>query len=178
MHSLYSYLYFAYKKLDEQFLSFLRGDKSWVTTHCKISMKWTPLNTHHFRNKRVFLLNTHTYVRISSSKQVEIFCFYSSWYQVFFLLLLFLFDVTRAAWPRWRLSNMKPIQRLWQINGTVGGINVLNTFTFYVIPQHWYDIGSWNPFSSKTMIYLFYIANIMAADVLAMQGAKASTAML
>ena len=33
--------------------------------------------------------------------------------------------------------------------------------------------GSWNASSSKTMICLFYIINIMAADVLATQGARA-----
>ena len=40
-------------------------------------------------------------------------------------------------------------------------------FTFYVIPPHWYDTGSWNPSSCKTRTrtYLFYIVNITAADV-------------
>ena len=42
-----------------------------------------------------------------------------------------------------------------------------HTFTFCVISPHWYDAGSWNPSSNKTRIYLFYIVNIMAADVLA-----------
>ena len=49
---------------------------------------------------------------------------------------------------------------------------------FYVIPPRWYDTGSWNPSSSKTRTYLFYIVNIMAADVLAMQGARASATMI
>ena len=40
-------------------------------------------------------------------------------------------------------------------------------FTFCVISPHWYDEGSWNPSSNKTRTYLFYIVNIMAADVLA-----------
>ena len=38
-------------------------------------------------------------------------------------------------------------------------------FTFCVISPHWYDAGSWNPSSNKTRTYLFYIINIMAADV-------------
>ena len=38
---------------------------------------------------------------------------------------------------------------------------------FCVISPHWYDTGSWNPSSNKTRTYLFYIVNIMAADVLA-----------
>ena len=37
---------------------------------------------------------------------------------------------------------------------------------------------SWNPSSSKTRTCLFYIINIMAADVLATQGARASTNMI
>ena len=47
-------------------------------------------------------------------------------------------------------------------------------FTFCVIPPYWHDTGSWNPSSSKTRTYLFYIIKIMAADGLAMQGARAS----
>ena len=40
--------------------------------------------------------------------------------------------------------------------------------------RQWHDTGSWNPYSilsSKNINYLFYIVNIMDADVLAMQGA-------
>ena len=37
---------------------------------------------------------------------------------------------------------------------------------FYVITPDWYDTGTQNPSSSKTRIYIFYIANIVAADVL------------
>ena len=56
-------------------------------------------------------------------------------------------------------------------------INIYNTF--YVIPPEWYDKGSWNPSSIKTRAYLFYIVNIiMAADVLSIQGARASAAMI
>ena len=51
-------------------------------------------------------------------------------------------------------------------------------FTFYVIPPHWFDTGSWNPSSSRTGTYLFYLVNIMAADVLVMQGARASATMI
>ena len=43
-----------------------------------------------------------------------------------------------------------------------------NIFTFCVISPHWYNAGSWNPHSNRTRTYLFYIANIMAVDVLAM----------
>ena len=57
-----------------------------------------------------------------------------------------------------------------------GNINIY--FTFYVIPPHWYDTGSWNPSSSNTRTYLSYIVNIMAADVLVTQGARASATMI
>ena len=56
--------------------------------------------------------------------------------------------------------------------------NINIYYTFYVIPPKWYDKGSWNPSWSKTRAYLFYIGNIMAADVLATQGARASSAMI
>ena len=46
--------------------------------------------------------------------------------------------------------------------------NIKHIFTFHVISPHWYDAGSLNPSSNKTRTYLFYIVNIMAADVLAM----------
>ena len=35
-----------------------------------------------------------------------------------------------------------------------------HAFTFCVISLHWYDAGTWNPSSSKTRTYLFYIVNI------------------
>ena len=43
-------------------------------------------------------------------------------------------------------------------------------FTFYVIPLHWHAKDNWNTSSYKTRTYLFYILNIMPADVLATQG--------
>ena len=51
-------------------------------------------------------------------------------------------------------------------------------FAFYVIHPHWYNRGSWNPTSSKTITYLFYIVNIMGVDVLATHGAGATTNMI
>ena len=51
-------------------------------------------------------------------------------------------------------------------------------FTFYIIPLHCYDTGSWNPSSSKTRTNLFCIVNIMGADVLARQGARTSATMI
>ena len=48
----------------------------------------------------------------------------------------------------------------------------------YLIPPHWHDTGSWNPSSCKTRTYLFYIVNIMAADDLSTQGARASATMI
>ena len=56
--------------------------------------------------------------------------------------------------------------------------NIKHIFTFHVIPLHWYDTGGWNPSSNKTRTYPFYIVNIMAAGVLATQGAGASGAMI
>ena len=53
-----------------------------------------------------------------------------------------------------------------------------NVFSFYVIPQHWHDTGIWNLSSSKTITYLFYVVNIMRADVLTMQWARGSATMI
>ena len=51
-------------------------------------------------------------------------------------------------------------------------------FPSYIITQYWHDTGNWNPPSSKTKTYLCYIVNIMGADVLATQGARASAPMI
>ena len=51
-------------------------------------------------------------------------------------------------------------------------------FTFYVIPPHWKDIGSWNPSSWKARTGLFHIANTMAFDDVVTQGAGASADMI
>ena len=50
--------------------------------------------------------------------------------------------------------------------------------TFNVIPPHWNYTGSWNPSAIKTRTYLFYIINIMGADVLATQWGRASTTII
>ena len=50
-------------------------------------------------------------------------------------------------------------------------------FTISIIPLHWHDADSGNPSSCRTRTHLIYIVNIMAADGLAKQGAKASTIM-
>ena len=50
--------------------------------------------------------------------------------------------------------------------------------TFYFIPPYWHGTGSWNPSSSKTRTHLLYIINIMGADVLATQGARAPATMI
>ena len=50
--------------------------------------------------------------------------------------------------------------------------------TFYLIPPHWHDTGSWNPSSIESRIYLFLLVNIMGADVLVTQGARTSATMI
>ena len=50
--------------------------------------------------------------------------------------------------------------------------------TFHVIPPYWHDTGNWNHSSWKTRTCLIHIANIMAADDLVTQRARASTAMI
>ena len=54
------------------------------------------------------------------------------------------------------------------------------TYTYIHILCHSFTVTwhSWNPSSSKVRIFLFYKLNIMGADDLAMQGAKASATMI
>ena len=57
-----------------------------------------------------------------------------------------------------------------------GSINMY--LYFYVIPPHWHDADSWNPLTCKTRTCLFCIVNIIGADVLATQGARASATVI
>ena len=54
----------------------------------------------------------------------------------------------------------------------------INMYLYFVIPPHWHAIDSWNSSSYKTRTYIFYIVNIMVANVLATQGARASATMI
>ena len=56
--------------------------------------------------------------------------------------------------------------------------NIKISFKFSIISQHGIGTGYWNPSWWKTRIYLSCIFNIMAVDVLATQGARASAAMV
>ena len=53
-----------------------------------------------------------------------------------------------------------------------------NVSIIYIIPPYWHDTNSWNSSSCKTRTYLFYIVNVMDADALVIQGAKASATMI
>ena len=76
-----------------------------------------------------------------------------------------------------------PYHRLW-CRWNIGKLTLKffrgneNIFTFYVIPPHWHDTGSWNSSLNKARTYLFHMVNIMGADVLATQGARASATMI
>ena len=48
---------------------------------------------------------------------------------------------------------------------------------FYIICEHWNGTDTWNPSSHKTRTHLRCMFNTIAADLLKMQGAKASAAM-
>ena len=56
---------------------------------------------------------------------------------------------------------------------SLGWVVFLSIRSFYFFASQWYGTISWNPSSCKTRTYLFHIANIMGADVLATQGARA-----
>ena len=53
-----------------------------------------------------------------------------------------------------------------------------HVFIISIIPPYRYDTGSWNPFLWKKRTYLFYIVNIVDADDLMTQGARASATLI
>ena len=53
-----------------------------------------------------------------------------------------------------------------------------NVFIFSIISEHFDGTCSWNLSWRKTGMHLSYVINIMAADDLATQGARASAAMV
>ena len=90
--------------------------------------------------------------------------------------------ITNQFWFRqwfylggWRIRLPVDFKTLYVLNSSSGAKHIT---TFHIIPPHWYDTGSWNPSSSKTRTYLFYIVNIMVADVLATKGVRTSTTMI
>ena len=54
--------------------------------------------------------------------------------------------------------------------------NIKTYLYFLLFSKSWYGIGVWNPSSWKKRIILFSTVNIMAADDLATQGSRSSTA--
>ena len=64
---------------------------------------------------------------------------------------------------------------LYKLNFSEGTKHIC---TFYEIPPHCHDTGIWNPSSSRARTYLFYIVNIMVADIVTTQGARAPASML
>ena len=81
-----------------------------------------------------------------------------------------LFDLVINICENWSLI-INPLRAIFQRGQK-------HVCTFYVIPAHWYDTGTWNPSSSKIRTYLLYRFNIMTAEVLATKGASASGAMI
>ena len=88
---------------------------------------------------------------------------------------------SRLNWRDWcelARKNCNCVNPLPCLHAKFYRVNKKLIFTFYVSPPHWHDTGSWNSFSSMIRTYLFHIVNIMGADVLATQGARASATML
>ena len=72
--------------------------------------------------------------------------------------------------------SLTALQQLNPLRGKFFRRNKKNVYLYFISFLHT-DTGSWNPSSSTTRTYLFYIVNIMCADVLATQGARASATM-
>ena len=62
--------------------------------------------------------------------------------------------------------------------GKYGHMKHKIVFIIHILPPHWHDTGSWNPSSCRTITYIFYVVNIMGADVLVTQGARVSATII
>ena len=82
------------------------------------------------------------------------------------------------CWDSCHVSRCISYQNLNPLRAKFFRGNIKHIFIFHVTPLHWYDTGGWDPSSNKPRTYPFYIVNIMAAGVLATQGARASAAMI
>ena len=51
-------------------------------------------------------------------------------------------------------------------------------FTIYILTPHLHDTVDWTPSSYKARTYIFYMVNIMGADVLATQAARVLATMI
>ena len=68
------------------------------------------------------------------------------------------------------ISLIKPLRRKHKRHEKVS--------TIYIIPQHWYDTGSWNPSSCGTWTYLSYMVNTMGAGGMGPCVARTSSTMI
>ena len=73
----------------------------------------------------------------------------------------------------WRVNDSPYYRELVTFTRSIFQREQNHLFTLYVIFSYWHGTG-WNSSSSKTRKYLFCMVNIMGADVLATQGARAS----
>ena len=73
-----------------------------------------------------------------------------------------------------RCQRLPRISTLYVLNIFIGNTKTCQKF---IIPPQWHGAGSCNPSSCNTT-YLFHIVNNMGANVLATQGARASTIMV
>ena len=78
----------------------------------------------------------------------------------------------------WDINQISVIRQLNPLCAKFFRGNKKHTFIYHVILPRWHDTGGWNPSSSRTRTYLSYIVNIMGADVLVPQGARASATMI
>ena len=85
-------------------------------------------------------------------------------------------NVLTPCWFSWSLGSLLLIQ-INPLRAIFFRVNI-NMYLHFMSFLRTNKTGSWNSFSSKTRTCLYYIINIMAADVLATQGARASATMI
>ena len=122
--------------------------------------------------------NIRTYMKLDAIQQM-IFTYPLSWK---FDLIMYIKGVIedRATLVQVMITydSVINVQRVNPLRAKFFRGYIKHIFTFYVIPPHWYDTGGWNTSSNKTRTCPFYIVNIMAAGVLATQGARTSAVMI
>ena len=134
--------------------------KIWRTSFQALRSLLVSLVTSHY-------VNWHCYIFVTPYVKMQPFC--SGLNVLYAQVFSSLAHYTSAKWvPRY----LNPLRAIF-FRG-----NIKHIFIFHVIRLHWYGTGRWNSPSSKTRTCLLYIINIMAAGVLATQGARTSAAMI
>ena len=117
----------------------------------------------------IFYLHCSDVIRYSSHHSIESYLFH-----IYFFQSSWRFEEIDMEWI-WFNRHITGLINPCHAESILGNIKV---FAFSIISWHWDGTGRWNPCSWNTGISLSWMVNIMVADGLATQEARASTAMV